>query len=78
MNTCDDLTGSTPQPVDGEGTPVPEYFNTSGPIITTTSATSTPVPEDAPSPTPQSLQKGFTDSDAVREVQKRLKELGYY
>ena len=73
-----DLTGSTPQPVDGEGTPVPEYFNTSGPIITTTSATSTPVPEDAPSPTPKSLQKGFTDSDAVREVQKRLKELGYY
>ena len=66
------------QPLDGSGTPVPEYFNTSGPIITTTSPTSTPVPVDAPSPTPKSLQKGFTDSDAVREVQKRLKELGYY
>ena len=44
----------------------------------TTNSTSTPVPADAPSPTPKSLQKGFTDSDAVREVQKRLKELGYY
>ena len=73
-----DLTAaSTPQPLDGESTPVPDYFNTSGPIITTNS-TSTPVPADVPSPTPKSLQKGFTDSDAVREVQKRLKELGYY
>ena len=73
-----DLTAaSTPQPLGSESTPVPDYFNTSGPIITTNS-TSTPVPADAPSPTPKSLQKGFTDSDAVREVQKRLKELGYY
>ena len=73
-----DLTGSTPQPLGSEVTPVPDYFNTAGPILTTTSATSTPAPADAPSPTPKSLQKGFTDSDAVREVQKRLKELGYY
>ncbi|MBQ6288131.1 MAG: peptidoglycan-binding protein [Clostridia bacterium] len=74
-----DLTSAvTPQPVGSEATPVPDYFNTAGPIITTTSPTSTPVPADAPSPTPKSLQKGFTDSDAVREVQKRLKELGYY
>ena len=71
-------TASTPQPLGGEATPVPDYYNTAGPIITTASATSTPVPADAPSPTPKSLQKGFTDSDAVREVQKRLKELGYY
>ena len=68
---------STPQLPGSESTPVPDYFNTAGPIITT-SSTSTPVPADAPSPTPKSLQKGFTDSDAVREVQKRLKELGYY
>ena len=72
------LTASTPQPPDAEATPVPDYYNTAGPIITTASATSTPVPADAPSPTPKSLQKGYTDSDAVREVQKRLKELGYY
>ena len=31
-----------------------------------------------PTPTPNSLQLGFTDSDAVRAVQKRLKELGFY
>ena len=73
-----DLTGSTPQPLGSEVTPVPDYYNTAGPILTTTSASSTPAPADAPSPTPKSLQKGFTDSDAVREVQKRLKELGYY
>ena len=31
-----------------------------------------------PTPTPKSLQRGFTGSDAVRAVQKRLKELGFY
>ena len=35
-------------------------------------------PTVSPSPTPPSLQKGFKGSDAVRSLQKRLKELGYY
>ncbi len=34
-------------------------------------------PPVTPSPTPQSLQIGFTGSDEVRQLQKRLKELGY-
>ena len=38
----------------------------------------TPVPTVGPSPTPKSIQRGFTDSDEVREIQRRLKELGYY
>ena len=41
----------------------------------------TPEPTEAPvtpTPTPPSLQRGFKGSDAVRAVQKRLKELGYY
>ena len=39
------------------------------------SPTAAPV---TPTPTPPSLQRGFKGSDAVRSVQKRLKELGYY
>ncbi len=47
--------------------------------ITTIPATPTPTPAPVtPTPTPKSLQRGFTGSDAVRAVQKRLKELGYY
>ena len=38
----------------------------------------TPTPTEGPSPTPKSIQRGFTGSDAVRDIQKRLKELGYY
>ena len=41
----------------------------------------TPAPTEAqptPTQTPPSLQRGFKGSDAVRTVQKRLKELGYY
>ena len=41
----------------------------------------TPTPTLAPvtpSPTPPSLQLGFKGSEAVRAVQRRLKELGYY
>ena len=33
---------------------------------------------NTPTPTPGSLQVGFTGSDEVRALQKRLKELGYY
>ena len=43
---------------------------TAPPVLTAAPAT--------PSPTPKSLQIGFTGSDRVREVQKRLKQLGYY
>ena len=46
-------------------------------VITENPATPTPAPV-TPTPTPPSLQRGFTGSDAVRAVQKRLKELGYY
>ncbi|MBQ8074162.1 MAG: peptidoglycan-binding protein, partial [Clostridia bacterium] len=35
-------------------------------------------PPATPTPTPKSLQRGFTGSDEVRAVQKRLKALGYY
>ena len=35
-------------------------------------------PPATPTPTPKSLQRGFTDSEEVRALQKRLKELGYY
>ena len=50
-------------------------------IEVVTTAPVTPKPTDAPvtpTPTPPSLQRGFKGSDAVRTVQKRLKELGYY
>ena len=50
-------------------------------IEVVTKAPETPEPTEAPvtpTPTPPSLQRGFTGSEAVRTVQKRLKELGYY
>ena len=48
-------------------------------VVTTSPPTPTPtVPPVTPSPTPPSLQLGFKGSQAVRAVQKRLKELGYY
>ena len=48
---------------------------------TTTPPSPTPVPTTAivtPTPTPPSLQLGFKGSESVRELQRRLKELGYY
>ena len=50
-------------------------------IQVVTQAPATPTPTTAPvtpTPTPKSLQRGFTGSEAVRAVQRRLKELGYY
>ena len=48
-------------------------------VVTENPATPTPTTAPVtPTPTPPSLQRGFTGSDAVRAVQKRLKELGYY
>ncbi|MBR2823827.1 MAG: peptidoglycan-binding protein [Clostridia bacterium] len=35
-------------------------------------------PPATPTPTPKSLQRGFTGSDEVRALQKRLRQLGYY
>ena len=60
-------------PVDDE-TDLPDYPD----IETITSAPVTPMPSPEPSATPRSLQRGFTGSDDVREMQKKLKELGYY
>ena len=68
--TPDGYTGVTPAPTDGSGNIT---------VITTAPPTASPTPAPVtPSPVPKSLQKGFTGSDAVRAVQKRLKELGYY
>ena len=60
----------TPGPWD-EATAPPAAETTRGiSVITAAPAT--------PSPTPPSLQRGFTASDEVRALQKRLKQLGYY
>ena len=59
---------------DAEETYQPDYPD----IETVTSAPVTEMPSAEPSPTPKSLQRGFTDSEDVREMQKKLKELGYY
>ena len=79
---------------DGASTPIPvgEKINlgpgatalpdgTTPTAETTTPPSSTPVPTTAivtPTPTPPSLQLGFKGSESVRELQRRLKELGYY
>ena len=50
-------------------------------IAVVTEEPETPKPTEAPvtpTQTPPSLQRGFKGSEAVRAVQKRLKELGYY
>ena len=48
-------------------------------VVTTPPETKEPTEAPVtPTSTPPSLQRGFTGSDAVRAVQKRLKELGYY
>ena len=48
-------------------------------LITTVPPTAAPTQAPVtPTPTPASLQRGFTGSEAVRVVQRRLKELGYY
>ena len=71
---------NTPIPSDGEIQPTNQdgTQNTIA-VITDEPATPTPTPAPVtPTPTPKSLQRGFTGSDAVRAVQRRLKELGYY
>ena len=60
----------TPRTADGAGS-----AETATPRATIQVVTQAPA---TPTPTPKSLQRGFKDSDEVRAVQKRLKELGYY
>ncbi|MBR3334183.1 MAG: peptidoglycan-binding protein [Clostridia bacterium] len=70
---------NTPEPSDGAQPTNPD--GTQNTIAVITDEPSTPTPTKAPvtpTPTPKSLQRGFTGSDAVRAVQRRLKELGYY
>ena len=60
-------------------TPSPSAGNGAIETVTLVPPTSTPTAAPVtPTPTPKSLQRGFKGSDAVRAVQKRLKELGYY
>ena len=66
-------------PVPGDYTPTPEGGQNTIEVVTEVPPTPTPTPAPVtPTPTPKSLQRGFTGSDAVRAVQRRLKELGYY
>ena len=68
-------------PVPGDGTQTVSPDGTQSTIEVVSSAPTTPAPTEAqvtPTPTPKSLQRGFTGSEAVRVVQRRLKELGYY
>ena len=67
---------NSPQPTDGMPTD-----GTQSTIQVVTQQPATPTPTQAPvtpTPTPKSLQRGFTGSEAVRTVQRRLKELGFY
>ena len=76
-------TAQTPTPGPTSGLNIFDSPTPTGgmPIEVVTTAPPTPTPTTAPvtpTPTPKSLQRGFTGSEAVRSVQKRLKELGYY
>ena len=63
----------TSQPSDG--VPAPTGGND---IALITSSPYTEIPSPDATPTPKSLQRGYTDSEEVRQMQSRLKELGYY
>ena len=75
-------TAETNSPVPGEtvsSQPVQTTENVTIEVVTTAPPTPTPTKAPVtPTPTPKSLQRGFTGSEAVRTVQRRLKELGYY
>ena len=78
--------GPTPAPtgnmiVFDNQTPQPGESASPGAITVITpevTAAPTKAPVVTSTPTPPSLQLGFTGSSAVRSLQKRLKELGYY
>ena len=63
-----------------DGGASPEPGSTIGLVTSSVSPSLSPsvTPTVSPSPTPPSLQRGFKGSEAVRALQKRLKELGYY
>ena len=67
-----------PGPSDGNMTVTPPSTTDGSIVVETPTSPPTPTPTPGPTPTPKSLQRGFTGSDAVRSVQRRLKELGYY
>ena len=78
--------GTAQTPTPGPSSEI-NFFNSPTPtggmspieVVTTSPPTATPTPAPVtPTPTPKSLQRGFTGSEAVRAVQRRLKELGYY
>ena len=74
----------TPSPVPSSSyivfdSPDPNSVSPTIEVITSPPPSPTPTPAPVtPTPTPKSLQRGFTGSEAVRAVQRRLKELGYY
>ena len=70
------LTTRTPDP-EGGATTNTQTRATEGISVITAAPAATRAPA-TPSPTPPSLQVGFTGSNEVRALQKRLKELGYY
>ncbi len=78
--------GNTPIPMgvsidlgSEDGTETAAPGSTIGLVTGSTSPSVSPSPTTVtPTPTPPSLQKGFKGSEAVRSLQKRLKELGYY
>ena len=63
----------TPQPSDGVSAPAG-----GNDIALITSSPYTEIPSPEATPTPKSLQRGYTDNEEVRQLQSRLKELGYY
>ena len=67
-----------PGPSDGNMTVTPPSTTDGSIVVETPTSPPSPTPTPGPTPTPKSLQRGFTGSDAVRSVQRRLKELGYY
>ena len=77
-----DSWGTSPTPSSGTSafdTPTPGSGSATIAVVTTAPPTPTPTAAPVtPTPTPKSLQRGFTGSEAVRTVQRRLKELGYY
>jgi len=80
-------TGETDNPEGGAGgiseaektaTATPTVTATGITVITAPPAEKITTAPETPTPTPPSLQAGFKDSEEVRQMQKRLKELGYY
>ncbi len=69
------LSTRTPNPRTQEGTGTAVQGATAAPKETIQTVTRAPA---TPTPTPKSLQRGFTDSEEVRALQKRLKALGWY